>query len=69
MGIAREIPSQIFLVPTPVPSPTIESLATSSSLTGDTHNLTEGQLDNLRYILTSLQKTANQGAVITVTDY
>ena len=69
LGIAREIPSQIFLVPTPVPSPTIESLATSSSLTGDTHNLTECQLDNLRYILTSLQKTANQGAVITVTDY
>ena len=69
LGIAREIPSQIFLVPTPVPSPTIESLATSSSLTGDTHNLTECQLDNLRYILTSLQKTANKGAVITVTDY
>ena len=69
LGIAREIPSQIFLVPTPVPSPTIESLATSSSLTGDTHNLTECQLDNLRYILTSLQKTPNKGAVITVTDY
>ena len=69
LGIAREIPSQIFLVPTPVPAPTLESLSSSSSRIGDTHNLTECQLDNLRYILTSLQKTANQGAVITVTDY
>ncbi|WP_082196899.1 polymorphic outer membrane protein middle domain-containing protein [Chlamydia suis] len=69
LGIAREIPSQIFLVPTLVPAPTIGSVSTSSSLIGDTHNLTECHLDNLRYILASLQKTPNKGAVITVTDY
>lgn len=68
LGFAREVPSPIFLIPTPVPDPTEESLTAKVSLIGDTHNLTSCYLDNLKCIFAFLQKTANQGAVITISD-
>lgn len=68
-GLAREVPSRIFLTPNSVPDPTKESLSNKISLTGDTHNLTNCYLNNLRYILAILQKTPNEGAAVTITDY
>lgn len=68
-GLAREVPSKIFLMPNSVPDPTKESLSNKISLTGDTHNLTNCYLDNLRYILAILQRTPNEGAAVTITDY
>lgn len=69
LGFTREVPPSILLKPILNPYHMTGLFFPKVNLLGDTHNLTDYHLDNLKCILACLQRTPYEGAAFTVTDY